>query len=58
MDLPRLRELYDYHKINPPVHISVARYLGVGDKDQKAKPPTDSEIRELMANFPQTPRAQ
>lgn len=33
MDIPRLIELNKYWKTNPPVHQSVAAYLGTGDKN-------------------------
>ncbi|MEI7443263.1 MAG: hypothetical protein WCK28_00095 [Burkholderiales bacterium] len=41
----------------PPVHVSVALYLGGGEtKAAEPKPPTEAEVAELMSSFPMVTR--
>lgn len=54
MDLPRLEALRLYHKENPPLHMLVAAYMGVGGS--KGKVNSEADLQELMNTFPQTPR--
>ncbi len=53
MDLIRLDSMRKYHKSNPPVHISVARYLGIEHEDETPKVPTEEDIQMIMAAFQQ-----
>lgn len=62
MTVPRLKSLNLYWKIRPPVHVSVAGYLGIGKEEEKAaavdgkgrtQEQRDAETAEfLLANFP------
>lgn len=52
-----MESLRGYHKINPPMHILVARYLGVGGEAAAAGPMTEAELDEVMAMFPEAPRS-
>lgn len=33
MTIPRLKEITAYQKHNPPIHVMIAAYLGIGAKD-------------------------
>lgn len=53
MDLPKHLEMTRYYAHKPPVHISVARYLGYEEKVEKPPQKTeDAAVAELMALFP------
>jgi hypothetical protein len=56
MDLLRYEEMNSYNKVNPPLHIMVARYLGMGEKPSTARTPTAQDLTELMSQFPQAPQ--
>lgn len=50
MTVPRLREMNEYWKDNPPLHIMVAAYFGINsDKKQ-----TEDEVPSLLDMFPKT----
>ncbi len=49
MTFPRFDELTTYWAKHPPVHISVAAYLGWGSAKAAEKP---QDISELMHDFP------
>lgn len=42
MDDPRLRWFRKYWKTNPPVHVALAAFLGLGEKKREAQPLADS----------------
>lgn len=52
MDLPRLAAMTDYWANNPPLHIMVKAYLGIG---KETKEEDQGRIEDLMAMAPQTP---
>lgn len=51
MDIPRLVAMKDYWAKNPPVHMMVKAYLGIGKEEQKQE---QGKIEDLMAMAPQT----
>lgn len=56
MDIPRVKEIMDYQKRNPPLHQMVAAYLGINSESTKSdkKPETKEEQKqetEQMINF-------
>lgn len=52
MTLPELAALTRYWKRAPPVHVSVASYLGVGGRGEPAKRKlTDSDLGQVAALF-------
>lgn len=58
MDFPRLRWMALDWKKRPPVHVSVAAYLGIGKKDSDAGeilPAADDSAAILDDLLPQTP---
>lgn len=57
MDLPRLREMTNYHRDCPPLHLMVRDYLGIGKrKPGVVKHEADPEmLRELAKNAGMTP---
>lgn len=55
MDLIRLEGLRKYHKINPPVHMMIARYFGFGENEKEVN--SESDLQSLMAMFPESPKA-
>jgi hypothetical protein len=48
MDLPKLAALNRYWDHSPPVHILVARYLGVKPKAKPAPEQVESQADDLM----------
>jgi len=55
-DLPRLEAFIQYSKSNPPVHVMVARYFGIGSQsDPKALKNDDDELAKLFAQLPTLP---
>lgn len=53
MTIPRLDAFNRYWERNPPVHMLVAAYMGIGAK-AKPKKMADADIEALMKSFPQT----
>lgn len=54
MDLPRQEVLNKHWKRSPPVHFSVAAYLGWGKSDGASSPEQhDSDFDTLMMSTPQ-----
>lgn len=52
MDIPRLMELKEYWAKNPPLHMMVKGYLGLGKEEQ---PQEEGNLADIMAMAPQTP---
>lgn len=52
MDIPRLMELKKYWAKNPPLHMMVKGYLGLGKEEQ---PQEEGNLADIMAMAPQTP---
>ena len=49
LDIPRLNDLNRYWKTSPPVHQSVAAYLGIGDKSAgAAQIPVPDEAADIL----------
>jgi hypothetical protein len=55
MDIPRLLAMKEYWANNPPLHMMVKSYLGLGKKET---PEEQGSIEDLMAMAPQTPRSE
>lgn len=56
VDLPRLRSLHKYWRINPPVHVLVAAYMQYKPKEEVSTEEADSQIAMFMAMVPQKDR--
>lgn len=53
MTLPRLYAMYKHWNQYPPVHVSVAMYLGIGKSDEKSKPIEDiNETVDYIESMP------
>lgn len=48
MDLPKLAALNRYWEHSPPVHVLVARYLGIKAPDKNAPAQVSQPVEELM----------
>lgn len=59
-DLPRLFAFTNYSKSNPPLHIMVARYLGIEQKptvtEKQDEKNTNDDLAELLNMFPMIPQ--
>lgn len=55
MDIPRLESMKAHWEYQPPLHISVARYLGINPKTEK-RVNKDEDIAALLAQIPRTPK--
>ena len=56
-DIPRVKAMQEYWATFPPAHVAIAHYLGYGKKtEEKARPPSDAELAELLAMIPEVPR--
>lgn len=56
MDLPRLEALSKHWKESPPIHISMAAYVGWGKSKESAKrapSDDDGDFDAMMASIPQ-----
>lgn len=53
IDIPRLLALKEYWAENPPVHMMVKAYLGIGKKEEE-KP---GNLGDLLASIPEKPGA-
>jgi hypothetical protein len=53
MTIPRLEAFYRHWKTSPPVHVSVAAYVGWGKSKGSAETATDADFEALMASVPQ-----
>jgi hypothetical protein len=49
MTIPRLREMTQYWKFNPPVHLMIAAYFGLDDKPALQD---EGSFSELLAGVP------
>jgi hypothetical protein len=54
MDIPRLESMRSYWEEYPPLHIAFAAFAGF-KSGKKSNRMSDSDIREMMAQFPQAP---
>lgn len=54
MTIPRYLAIQKYQKNNPPLHIMVAAYLGVGGDSGDRKSGTDENGQSLFDLFPMT----
>lgn len=55
-DLPRLEAFRSYSERNPPVHVMIARYFGIGkDAQPQALKNNDDELTQLFAQLPILP---
>jgi hypothetical protein len=54
MTVPRLREMTEYWKSNPPLHLMVASYFGI-EGNSKEPQNSESDIEAILASIPQVP---
>lgn len=52
MDIPRLEALNKYWLKSPPVHMSVAAYVGWGKSEESAQSSDEGDFDMLMASTP------
>lgn len=55
MTLPRLSDMTNYWKKNPPLHLMVAAYFGVGGKPEAEKN-HEKQLGDLLAKIPMVAR--
>ena len=48
LDMPRLAAMSEYWRSNPPVHVMVARYLGVKPAPERSSNP-DQDMGQLLS---------
>jgi hypothetical protein len=57
MDLVRLKEMTDYHRDSPPLHLMVRNYLGFGGKGRPKAVMEEQDVVELAKHAPLTTSA-
>lgn len=56
MDIPRLRKMQHYWEENPPLHVLVASYMGVGVRKDKKQSSAGAEM--IIGMGPSVPAPQ